>query len=58
RVALHLQQWHHGMLGYAVPAAHLKPLPPCTCPSEEAAHAPAVPVLCHRSCRGLKYELV
>jgi len=39
------EQRHHGLLGYAVPAPHLKPLPSGTGTSQTAADAPALSVL-------------
>lgn len=42
------EQRHHGLLGYAFPAAHIKPLPPGTITRQEAPHAPPLPVLRHR----------
>uniref|UniRef100_A0A3Q0SU18 Uncharacterized protein n=1 Tax=Amphilophus citrinellus TaxID=61819 RepID=A0A3Q0SU18_AMPCI len=52
--ALHIryEQRHHGLLGYAVPAPHLKPLPPRPSTNQTAADASSLPVVCHRSCAG------
>uniref|UniRef100_A0A3Q3GWP7 Uncharacterized protein n=1 Tax=Labrus bergylta TaxID=56723 RepID=A0A3Q3GWP7_9LABR len=46
------QQWHHGMLGHAVPAPHLKPLPPGPSTNQTAADASALPIVCDRRCPG------
>lgn len=42
------QQRHHGMLGHAVPAAHLQPHPPHPSTNQAPAHAPALPVVHYR----------
>uniref|UniRef100_A0A8C2NFM9 Uncharacterized protein n=1 Tax=Capra hircus TaxID=9925 RepID=A0A8C2NFM9_CAPHI len=45
-LASHLhEQRHHGLLGHALPAAHLQPLPPIAGSRPAPLHAPALPVL-------------